>query len=226
MSAILPRAALTTLALLALTPSFARASEISQSHDFSYVFTDFTNAATQSFTPIPAAGFVATFNPFDASLGTLISSTVSWSITPAFTGIAGSTSSGYSASVGGTYSVNTAGYTGNGSGSSTGSSTLGDTLNSSFTVPDSYTFLPADAGVSYDPAINAAFTGTSPFTATWDAGTTTSAFTANYVSSGTLSVTGSASITYDYQPIPEPASPLILLPALGMLAAVTRRRPA
>ena len=225
MSPIRPRVALATLALLAISPSFARAGEILQTQDFSYTFAAFTNAATLSFTPIPAGGFVATFNPFDSSLGTLISTTVSWSITPAFTGVAGSTSSSYSSSFGGTYSVNATGYSGNGGGGTASASTIGATMNASFTVPDSTTFIAADAGVHYDPAIEAAFTGTSPFPVSWAAGDSTVDFTADYVSSGTLSVTGSASVTYDYQAVPEPASALILLPGMGLLVTFTRRRP-
>lgn len=225
MSPIRPRVTLATLALLAISPSCARAGAISQTQDFSYTFTAFTNANTLSFTPIPAGGFVATFNPFGSSLGTLISTTVTWSITSAFNGIAGSTSSSYSSNFGGTYSVNSAGYSGNGGGSSTNANTIGATMSSSATVPETDTFLPADAGVNYDPAIEAAFTGTSPFSVSWAAGGSTSAFTADYVSSGTLSVTGSASITYNYQAVPEPASALILFPGMGLLVTFTRRRP-
>lgn len=224
MSAPRPLAALAALVLLAGAPCLARASDVVQSQDFTYGFTDFTNAASLSFTPIPAGGFVATFTPFDASLGTLISTTVSWSVTASFSGVTGSTSSSYVASVGGTYSVGGAGYSGNGSGANLSSTTLGETLTNSFTVPQSYTFLPADAGIRYDPAIEAAFTGSSPFSATWQAGDTNAAFTANYIASGSLSVTGTASIDYNYAPVPEPPAALVLASALGLLALVVRRR--
>ncbi|WP_269536907.1 PEP-CTERM sorting domain-containing protein [Cerasicoccus fimbriatus] len=174
----------------------------------------------------------AVFNPFDSGLGTLNSFTIAWSYTLTTNATTGASGGSIGASLSGSYSVDTFGYNGNGGGFGGGNGPNSPVSASTGNLAQSITFLPADAGVSYDPAILATITGGSPFTLTWgDLGT---GFLGTFSLSGistalvTIDPGSSVTLTYDYSPsaIPEPSTYLAIagFTMIGAVLYIRRRK--
>lgn len=175
----------------------------------------------------PAPIFAVT--PFSASLGSLVSTTITWTTSYAVTGEVGSAavSGAVSAGYGGGLFVNDSNYNGYGNGAGDGGPTgytLAITAGPS-EVTD--TFLSAEAGTLYDPSILDAFLGINPYSISFinsEAPNSTPYFV-NYTNllGGAATATSSATVTYEYIPgsnIPVPGP----LPLIGAGAAWTWSR--
>lgn len=111
--------------------------------------------------------FSATFSPFNSSLGTLESFTVIWEADFTGSGTVSGANGSIDGNFGGAFSLAGSGY--NGTGNSGGDNgTDGESVAIELSIEVSDTFLPADAGASYDPAILAAVTGDTDFDVAWD----------------------------------------------------------
>jgi len=208
------------LAVIAQSPP-AEALTSVQNFTTTDTLSAFTEAATGiSYSP-PTAQF--TVQPFKASLGILNSATLTLATSTNFSGMVGNadTYGGVGQSFGGTATINGITYGGYGNGNGN-SGAPGDTLLLSIApTGNSTTFLAADAGVSYDPQILAAFIGASTYSLSFADGSDSPYhfFYAN-ISSGTSTFTTTAGVTYNYTPfVPAP------LPLFGAGAAwgVSRR---
>jgi len=170
---------------------------------------------------------IATINPFNAALGTLDKVSINWDFGGSFTGTVGTSSGSATFSIAGTAYVNTTSYSGNGGGGSNGAAP-GVTFSASQSngVIDN-DFLPANAGVTYDPALLAAFTGANPYTVTFNNGGSRY-FYYNSVVSGTATSYRDVSVTYTYTPsaVPEidPATGGSALSLVAGLAAILDQR--
>jgi hypothetical protein len=184
------------LGAIALAASLT-AETVTQSADFAKSDV-YTGSGSKEL--VSSVFFSADLQPFDASLGTLQSFTVKWEASGLLTGTVGPDSSGSaSSSFGGSFYLAGSGYGGAGGGNGGGAGP-GQSLEVIFPptpIVSEKTFTVAEAGVTYDPAILAAITGTSPFAAAFD-----SAVTVNYTNVVDLaaSVTGTVTLTYTYEP--------------------------
>lgn len=210
-----------TFGLLAVTGATpGKAAMMTQNFTTTETFTGFAANSTDTSYIFPLAQFSA--QPFDASLGTLTSSTIVWATTATFTGVVGNAdSSGYAGySLGGSYWVGNNSYAGNGSGGGGGNSS-----GNSFSVNiepygNTKEFLTSEAGFAYNPDILAYFLGDDNFLLTYGSyGSSTSPDISPYsisfsnIESGSASITTTATLTFDYEPVPGP------LPLLGIGAA-------
>ena len=218
-------AALTGLVVSAVLASgAAQAGPVltqTQTAPFSYSFSAFTNTTDEQVTFFTGP-LQTNFQPFDAGLGVLQSVIVTWTFDYSFSGTTGDNIGNElpSGSTSGFYSIGGDQYDGNGGGHSNGAAA--DTLfTDGFSIPNTYTFTAAAAGVSYNPNIWLAFTGASPFSAAFGIGAFTETY--NNIASGSASVSASVTIEYDYV-IPEPGSMGLMLTALGLLGSAQRRR--
>jgi len=153
--------------------------------------------------------FSANMQPFNSSLGTLLSFTAKWEISGLLSGFAGPTGGNASGSftnpTGGVLFTIAGGiYDGSGGGNGNGAGPDQPfivILPAGGPIVSDKTFAVADAGVTYDPAILTAVTGTSPFAAAFTGGVTVSYGT---VVNLAASVTGKVTLTYTYQSTSSP----------------------
>jgi MprA protease rhombosortase-interaction domain-containing protein len=203
----------------------ARAQSVSQTVSLvDYNFSDFTGASNLQLS-LFANGLSAPIDPFNASLGTLQSFTTSLTITEMFSGVAGTSGGSVSGGFEGSLAINGVAYdsksTGGGNGGPPGSTISFSAGLSNY----SDQFSGTDTPTTYDPSILAAVTGTDPFAFSYgDPGSDLLSIYFDGITSGLFTVTGSVTITYDYAPIPEPASAMLLAPMLGLLGFARRRR--
>jgi len=220
-----PIVAIGALGLLTVTVSNrAQAATSLQTFTTTDTFTAFPTASASSatyYSPLPQF----TVQPFNAHLGTLTSTLVTWSTTASFTGTVGSASGGGSASFsfGGQYEVDGIAYAGNGTGNGNGTS-AGNTFSVNVgPYGNSNLFPTTNAGVTYNPLILADFQGANPFSIahlnSTNPGNTPYRFTYNNINSGSASFTSTASVTYDYVAAPSIATAPGPLPLLGAGAA-------
>lgn len=169
---------------------------------------------------------------FNATLGTLQSFSVTWTLSGNYNGTlstGGGVSSAYNgpfriASIASSGVANATGGGGNGSGGGPGTALnlpLTSALNPlSFTQ----TFAVSDVGAAYDPAVLTAVTGAGPVTLQWDTPLTITGGPPNSAEWTNLTVSGTASaqISYTYNAIPEPSAAALGFAAMG--AAFRRRR--
>jgi hypothetical protein len=175
---------------------------VTQSHDFAASNAGSLYNGDGSAVELVNSSFFSTnMQPFNPALGTLQSFTVKWeNISGTLSGTVGPVSAGSaSGSFGGSFTLAGSPYGSNGGGNGGGN---GPGLPLEVIFPASpivsdQTFTVANAGVTYDPAILAAVTGTSPFAAAF-----TSPATVSYTNVVDLaaSVTGKVTLTYTYEP--------------------------
>ena len=184
-------------------------------------------ATTTANQEIFSAGFLSTtVAPFDSTLGTLESFTITWTLSGRFDGFAPPIGGGINVTFDGGFLVqstpipypidNPTGTNGNGNAGGLPVGFNFPASASSF----SQTYNVADAGTLYDQVILDALTGGTDVTITWDTPLTmnTAGFT-----DVTITATATSEFTYTYSPIPEPSSILMGTAAFG-LACIRRRR--
>jgi hypothetical protein len=168
-----------------------------QSHDFAASNLGSLYNGSGSTELVNSSFFSTDMQPFDPSLGTLQSFTVKWEVGGSLAGTVGPGGGGASASLGGTFYIVGSPYDGGGGGNS-GLADAGQPLVVVFAAPPflKETTFPAVGG-TYDPAILAAVTGTTPFAVAF-----TSPVTVSYTNVVDLlaSVTGKVTLTYTYAP--------------------------
>jgi hypothetical protein len=173
-----------------------------------------------SFEIVSTGDFTATVNPFDSGNGTLNSFEVMWNIAFSAEGTTGGNGGEFTGSTGGTYSLAGIGYDGNGGGNSDGN-TPDMPVSFTFQVSGDSTFLVADAGITYNPAMLPAVTGGSPFDLLW---ATDYSLSPSGLSTWTGGATGNVSIVYDYDPAPAPEPSTFVLFGGGLLALAAVKR--
>lgn len=219
-----------TFAALLCVPAFSNAALIVQSDSFD---TTLFNGAPVSSPFVQNVNNVsAVFNPFDSGLGTLNSFTIAWSFILATNATTGGSGGSIGASLSGSYSIDAIGYSGNGGGFGNGNGPNSPVSANTSNLASSITFLPADAGDSYDPAILATITGGSPYTLTWGSlgsgllGT----FSLTDISTAIVTIEpgSGVTVTYDYTPsaIPEPSTYLAIagFTMIGAVMYIRRRK--
>lgn len=159
--------------------------------------------------------------PFDASLGTLQSFNVSLALNYQGFQTNGAIGTGFSISSGGDIRLNGISLTGDGSGSGNGGPPFSD-LSAFFPINFSQTFLVAEAGDVYDPAILAAMLGGSPFEMRFAHSPSISPAADAASFRLELAEGSQLTLTYTYIPIPEPGSAALVLVA-GLFALVRQR---
>ena len=194
---------------------------------FPTTYTAFTDTVPTQQVFFPSPAVVATINPFNAALGTLDKVSIHWDYGGSFTGTVGTSSGSATFSISGTVYVNTTSYNGGGGdGYNNADPGVTFSVSQSNGVIDN-DFLPSDAGVTYDPALLAAFTGLNPYTVTFD-NFGSWYFSYNSVVSGTATSYRDVSVTYTYTPsaVPEidPATGGSALSLVAGLAAILDQR--
>lgn len=153
---------------------FASAETLEQVREF-----DASNAGNpyvgSGSAPLVESGFFrANFMPFDSALGTLESFELYCSVDGVLRGTAGSLADigGTDTVFGGTFKLNNSAFDGAGTPEKiTATAPAGDPLEMAFSMPVySKTFLVANAGFNYDPAILVPIQGNSEFEMLFDAG--------------------------------------------------------
>jgi len=130
--------------------------------------------------------------------------------------------------VGGQFNVNGVVFNGAGGGDFVGAD-FGEFAQFSFTLPDTVqTFVPADAGVTFDPALLPLITGTDPLNINFNSSgdLNSGGNLDNIVASASGTITLEYHFTpFDAQAIPEPSTALLLMvTCLGSLNRQRRRR--
>ncbi|MGB0544584.1 MAG: PEP-CTERM sorting domain-containing protein [Longimicrobiales bacterium] len=152
------------------------------------------------------------FQPFDTALGTLESWTDVWSITLT-TSLTCSENCAADISAGGAFSFAGVFHNGAGTGAS-GGSPPGGTPVVSASLEQTHSFLRSDVNVLFDPRILLAVEGASTFPVAWSTAVPLRASGG----AGTFSVVGTLTLTYDYTPVPEPSTALLMGIGLAGLA--------
>jgi hypothetical protein len=154
--------------------------------------------------------FSGTVFPFDSNLGTLNSFAVNWNIDVALNATTNSNSGGISLGLGGSLFLDGTNYDGMGNGNGNGAAP-NSSFNFTFNTANTRNFLVSNSGVTYNPALLNSVTGNSNFNLLYQ-----SPLSASYsnIDSGTATVTGSATLTYDYQTA---SVPFEFTPSLGLL---------
>jgi hypothetical protein len=209
--------AITSISLAIAASSGFLALEAPSAHAYT-VLQSF--ADTYTLNPIPfgnstAYGPPSTFTvlPFDASLGSLLSTTITWETSGAGVATASSNGGALTLANGGATLVNSSTYGGYGLGVGGGAA---PNQLFSVTLPANgltTTFLPANVGAPDDPAIWAAFTGLSPFSLRYLNPSIPGPYAVTYTTvSGSATITTTASVAYNYAPVPGPLA-LLMAPA-------------
>jgi hypothetical protein len=179
----------------------------------------FSASGTTATAPLTDAGdFTASFNPFNASLGTLNSFRVEWNVAYQMNFTNSVNGGNGSISASGTYYLGGLGYSGNGGGDGD-SGNAGVPLEAGFGVLGDTLF--STSSITYNPAILALVTGPDSFDAVWDSSTTPYF---EGVAGWSATATGSVKLTYDYTPVPEPADAGIAAAFVAAGVAVGFRR--
>lgn len=185
-----------------------------------------TVSGSGTFTHIGGEGLDFSVNPFNASLGTLNSFTISWSFNVLISGVAGASLPNVGTSFSGGLWVEDQNYWGYGNGTS-----LGGNPNASFGPASAggtatANFYPSGAGSSYAPQILSYITGSNPFDLRYYAygSDVSSGFYGTNVVSYRSELDIDMTLTYNYTaaPVPEPTSMAIF--GLGTLGVVYRTR--
>ena len=200
---------------------------VTSTASFPTTYTAFTDSLTSQNVFFPSQA-IATINPFNAALGTLDKVSIHWDFGGSFTGTAGSNSGSAAFSIAGSAYVNATSYSGGGGGGSNNAGS-GVTFSASQSKSTIYqNFLPAGAGVNYDPAILAAFTGPNPYTVTFE--DLNRYFYYTSVASGTATSYRDVAVTYTYTAAPsavpeiDPATGSCALALVVGLAAILDQR--
>jgi hypothetical protein len=195
----------TSLFLLTLGIPAAQAQTVLQDFEdtYSLYIPPFGNSTAYG----PPSTF--TVQPFDAALGSLLSTTIMWETSGA--GVATASSNGGALTLtnsGGTL-VNSSTYGGYGLGVGGGA---GPNQLFSVTLPANgltTTFLPPNVSSSYDPVIWAAFTGLNPFSISYQNPSIPGPYAVTYTTVAfNAEITTTASVAYDYAPVPGPLAVL------------------
>ena len=199
-----------------LIATFTTRADIYQTFNFS-TNTTFSGSATSTF--IPLGYFSASFSPYSGNPAYLTGFEIDWTLNFSASGVATPGNfGGFGGGPGGAYSVNGNGYGGNEGSLTSDSVTAGGVIPVvNCPVDGTNTFLVADAGEKYNPAILADVLGANPVDVNW--GTD---LTIGYgdVLSGQFSVTGS--VTLIYNAVPEPST--LALAGFGVSAVCWLRR--
>lgn len=164
--------------------------------------------------------FRAEANPFDSSLGTLDSATITWNIAISGTVVAPADSTAVmSYSYSGNFFVNAI-EDGGGGGGGAIVATPGETKVESLNPVTLNRSFPS--GASNNDAIWAVITGTNTFTLSWDTPVNVSNNGTTSPADYTSVIDGSATITYNYTPVPEPSA--LTLMAFATVAGLSFRR--
>ncbi len=204
--------------------SFAtQAASVPQTFNFPFTFSDVTTSSSSQSIYLPNSGNnEATVLPFDTTLGTLDSVDVNWTWGVSFSGVTGANAGGVSLSMSGSVSLLGSVYSGSGTGG--GNSAAPNTSFSTVVSPASVNknFTAAGAGVTYDPAIWAAFSGNSSYTAKLALGNSSLSYV--NLASGTFTSNADLVVTYNYTAaaVPEPSAFALL--GVGALYLAARRR--
>lgn len=165
-----------------------------------------------------------TVQPFPASIGTLISTTITWATSGVGLATASSNGGALSLSNGGGTMVNLSTYGGYGTGAGDGA---GPNQFFTVTLPASgltTLFEDPSVGVSYDPIIWTAFTGLTPFSIRYQNPSIPGPYSITYTTvSGRASITTNASVMYNYTPVPGPLA-LLGAPAAWSWCRLLRQR--
>lgn len=217
---ITPKVMFTALVLTAAAG--LQAATVVQTVDFDYS-DSYVLPAGDSVEHVDATFFSGSFLPFNSSLGTLESITISWDVANTISGNTNASGNAPQASFGSSLFVNEISYAGTGGGNSTGGAP-GTPFSIQADIADTTTLQVSDFGSTYDPAILAAITGGSPYDVRYPSAITLLNSSGNDMVFDVATL-GTVTVTYNYAAVvPEPASCAALfgLVALGLVAS--RRR--
>jgi hypothetical protein len=211
------------LVSLSVCCGLGQAATMSQTFNFSDTS---SGSGTGSIVHAGSAGLIGTgFNPFNSSLGTLKSFQIDWTVTTTASGTTSSSGGNFGLNLGGNLYLGTSGYSGMGGGNSTGGGPNSVIGPISATATDTNAFLVSNAGITYNPAMLAAVTGSSNFSLKFVGYVYTSYTTMDSINSA---MNGSVTLTYTYDPapntVPEPTSFAIGSVLFTGLVAMRRRR--
>ena len=162
--------------------------------------------------------------PFDGALGSLLSTTITWETSGLGRSVASSNGGALTLTNSGGTLVNSSIYDGYGRGVGGGAGPnqlffvilTGNGLTT--------TFLPPNVSSSYDPVIWAAFTGLNPFTISYQNPSIPGPYAVTYTTVAFNAViTTTASVAYDYAPVPGPLA-VLGAPAAWSWSRRLRRR--
>jgi hypothetical protein len=190
-------------ALLLGLNSLPAATYTAGTTSFTTSFTAFDPALSSQYVYFNNSTVSLNVNPFNSSLGTLVKVEINWDFGGSFTGTTGSSGGSASLGFGGSFYVNSIGYGGSGNGNSSGAFA---NLPFSFTMTDpsssNYSFVPANAGVTYDPALLTIFTGGNQYSVSFDAGNSGYGLWSG-IASGTMSTYRNVTVIYTYDAVPD-----------------------
>jgi hypothetical protein len=180
--------------------------------------------ASGSFNHVDSAFFTGTFNPFDSSLGELVSFQVTWTLSNTAIGTIVDASGGVTISLGGyTYIAGDVATSGGSNGSDGGDPGYEFSLSVPINIDSA--FLVSESGSTYDPAYYNTVTGAGTFTLNYASAVN---LNVSSVANFEMTTTGSVTLTYNYIPasaVPEPASFAAIFGGLVFAGtALSRRR--
>ncbi len=209
-----------SLLLVLLSAVAANAATSVQTETLSFTKT-FSGTATESIPMLST--FTMAVDPFDPSLGTLDSFTISWAPFGSYSSTVISSSPGgnTNANLGGVVYLNNTAFNGIG-GAGNGSASTNGLITGTLAFPSGpivTTVQAATPGSTTNQALLALVTGSGPLALRWD---TPLGLGYGYVTDGTVTVGVVGTMTYNYTAVPEPSA--MVLGAVGMLACLRRRR--
>lgn len=213
------------LVLLSGNCRLIQAATLSQTFNFSDTA---TVSGSGKIVHANSSGIISTnFNPFNSSLGTLMSFKIDWTATVTASGTTSATGGSFSPSLGGTLYIGANSYGGDGGGNGTGGGPNTFVGPISAGINNSNSFLVSNAGVTYNANILSTVTGGSPFNIRYSNGSGDTIFTSyTNMASTTSTLTGSVTLTYTYEAasVPEPTSFSIGSLLCTSLIAMRRRK--